>query len=304
MSRRSRKARSVNQLVSNEARLRRLTRDDGFVAYVMDRLLYRLGRSSQANEFYLKGGVLVANLLSESHRFTRDLDVLRRHGPPDPEDIRRRFEIVLAVRADDGIILGRVRVLRAEREVDDYDGVKVFVEASVEGQRVEVKVDIGFGDAVEPPVERRTLAPFLSDDPPAAVRAYPVEPVVAEKVQTVLSKFPVIAHRLKDVLDVVVLAQRLAFEGPVLVASLRATFERRGTRPDLAVLDDLRSTMRGRSWATDWSTMLRDKGVRGAPGLPDAVVQFDDFVRPILAMLSDESVEAAVAIWPPGGPWR
>lgn len=83
--------------MGNEASRRRLARNDAFVAYVMDRLLYRLGRSSQADEFYLKGGVLVANLVAEPHRFTRDVDFLRRHGPPDPDDIRPRFERILAV---------------------------------------------------------------------------------------------------------------------------------------------------------------------------------------------------------------
>ncbi len=44
----------------------------------MDRLLYRLGRSRHAREFYLKGGLLVANLLQTPHRFTRDIDFLQR----------------------------------------------------------------------------------------------------------------------------------------------------------------------------------------------------------------------------------
>ena len=65
MSPKPRTARSVNQRVGNVARERGLDRDDAFVAYAMDRFLYRLGRSSQANEFALKGGVLVANLIDE-----------------------------------------------------------------------------------------------------------------------------------------------------------------------------------------------------------------------------------------------
>jgi hypothetical protein len=82
MSERTKKARSVNQRVGNEGRNRNLGRDDAFVAYVMDRFLFRLGRSSQADEFFLKGGLLVANLVAQPHRFTRDIDFLRRNGPP------------------------------------------------------------------------------------------------------------------------------------------------------------------------------------------------------------------------------
>ncbi|MBA2319779.1 MAG: nucleotidyl transferase AbiEii/AbiGii toxin family protein [Deltaproteobacteria bacterium] len=122
MSKRTKRARSVNQRVGNEANRRKLARNDGFVAYVMDRLLYRLGRSSQADELYLKGGVLVANLVAEPHRFTRDVDFLRRHGPPAPDDIRVRFDRVLAVAVQDGITFGHVRAVLTDRALDEYDG--------------------------------------------------------------------------------------------------------------------------------------------------------------------------------------
>jgi hypothetical protein len=301
VSKKARKARSVNQRVGNEANKRKLARDDGFVAYVMDRLLCRVGRSSQADEFYLKGGVLVANLVDEPHRFTRDVDFLRRHGPPDPEDIRDRFDKILAVALDDGITFGRVRAIGTDRAVDDYGGVKVFVAATVEGQEVQIRVDIGFGDAVEPETERVSLVPFLEEDPPASVRAYQADSVVAEKVQTVVARFPVIAHRLKDVLDVVILSERLEFDGTVLVRSFQATFARRETRPDVAVLDDMLERLRGRAWETDWSMMVRDKAVAKATSLADAVAKFDAFVRPLILALAEEG--PSPLRWPPGGPW-
>ncbi|MFT5582573.1 MAG: putative nucleotidyltransferase component of viral defense system [Cognaticolwellia sp.] len=199
------RARSVNQRIGNEGRRRRLTRQDAFTAYAMGRLLFRLGQSPQAKEFFLKGGVLVANLVEAPHRFTRDIDVLRRHGPPDPNDLRMRFEAVVSGDLADGITWGRVKTRRTERE-DDYDGVKVFIEARVERHQVELRVDVGFGDATEPEPTRRALTPFLPDDPPAELHAYQPETVIAEKVETLLRRFPLIEHRLKDLLDVVVLA--------------------------------------------------------------------------------------------------
>ena len=102
MSRRSSTERSVKQRVGNAGRERKLIRIDAFAAYVMDRLLYRLGRSSHADEFYLKGGVLVANMVDEPYRFTRDIDLLRRKGPPDPDEIRGRFEARLVRGAHGG----------------------------------------------------------------------------------------------------------------------------------------------------------------------------------------------------------
>ena len=296
--------RSVNQRVGNEGRKRGLTRTDAFTAYAMDRLLHRLGRSPQASEFFLKGGVLVANLVDEPHRFTRDVDVLRRHGPPEPDDLRARFESIVAVAVDDGITWGRVRAIPTDRAVDDYDGVKVFVEATVEGHTVEVRIDIGFGDALEPEAERVELTPFLDGDPPAVVRAYRAESVVAEKVQTLVKRFPLIEHRLKDLLDVVVLAERLAFEGPTLTRSMLVTFERRETRPDPAVLDDLVAEINGKrskKWGQEWQKMAKEKAVSNAPALDEALARFDTFVRTALQALALR--EVLVARWPPGGPW-
>jgi len=193
-----------------------------------------------------------------------------------------------------------VRTSRAERDEDDYDGVKAFIAASIEGNDVEVRVDIGFGDAVEPAVERIRLAPFLPEDPPASVRAYPPGPVIAEKVQTVLAKLPKIRHRLKDILDVVVLSDHMEFEGTELLASVRATFDRRETQISVEPLDALVEELQGRRWEQDWAAMVRDKAARTTYSLTDAVARFDRFVRPILGSME---ADGDPGIWPRGGLW-
>jgi len=301
-NRRKGQDRSTSQRVANRSRERRLTRDDGFVAYGMDRLLYRLGRSPQAREFFLKGGVLVANLVEEPHRFTRDIDVLRRHGPAEPGDIRRRFREIVAVEARDGVSFdpGGVRAVPADHDEDGYDGIKVFVRAAVGAHRFDLRVDIGFGDALVPPAARIQLAPFLKDDEPARVFAYGPEPTIAEKTETLLAKFPAIRHRLKDLLDVVVMSDKFYLEGSAMKASLQATLTRRSTPIDVQVIDDMRAELVGRRWRTDWATMLRDKAVIRPIELAQAVHQLPPFVRPILVAL--ESGEE-LRNWSPGGPW-
>lgn len=298
------RGRSVGQKVSNRGRERRLGRDDAFTAYVMDRLLYRLGRSRHRTEFLLKGGVLVANLLDAPHRFTRDIDVLRRHGRPSPDDLRQMFREIVAVQVDEGVQFdpAGVRAVATDHGEDGYDGVKVFVRAKVGRHAVDVRVDVGFGDAVVPPAARRRLSPFLEDDEPARVFAYLPGPVVAEKVETLVSGFPAVLHRLKDILDVVSLASAHSFDGVELLASFRATFDRRGTPADVLVLDDLRDLAGDRSWATAWATMLREKAVTSPVDLREAVERLDGFVRPLLEALG--GAEAGVpGRWDAGGPW-
>lgn len=136
------RARSASQRVSNRARERGLSRNDALTAYAMDRLLYRLGRSSHVREFFLEGGVLVANLVAAPHRFTRDIDLLRRLGPPDPDEMRRRFRDIAAVPADDGLRIdpADVRATFASRETEGYDGVRVVVRANLGDTEVVIQI--------------------------------------------------------------------------------------------------------------------------------------------------------------------
>jgi len=304
MSRKDDKSRSVNQRVGNRGKERGLSRNDMFTAYVMDRLLHRLGRSKHGSDFFLKGGLLVANLVGQPHRFTRDIDVLRRLGRPSPDDLRSIFRDIVAVPADDGVAFAAegVRAVAAEHDQDGYDGVKVFVRATVGNHDVDVRVDVGFGDAVVPAAARRSLEPFLEGDAPARVFAYGPELVIAEKVETLIAKFPVVLHRLKDILDVVTLAEVQGFDGSLLTASLWATFDRRGTRIDVQVVDDMHEIVSERAWTTAWATMQREKAVAQPIGFREAIDGFDALVRPLLQSIAGDSVPPVK--WSLGGPWE
>jgi len=151
-----------------------------------------------------------------------------------------------------------------------------------------------------PPAVHTDLQPFLDGGPAARVHAYPAEPVIAEKVETLITKFPAIGHRLKDLLEVVMLANERAFEGATTVASLRATFDRRRSKPDVAVLDEMLSELTSQKWRTDWAAMRKEKAVVPSLELTDAVQQFDRFVRPLLEALREGDTPVS---WPAGGPW-
>ena len=214
------------------------------------------------------------------------------------------FRDIVAVIADDGITFAArdVRAVESDHDDDGYDGVKVFVRALVEKRNLDIRIDIGFGDAVVPPASRMSLTPFLDDDEPAAVLAYDAHPVIAEKVETLLSKFPVVLHRLKDILDVVTLSKAQRFAGADLADSLRATLERRSTEPDTRVLDDMSEVVGDRKWETAWASMLREKAVVDPMELAAAIDELDRFIRPILLALSGDVV--VPDIWEDGGPWQ
>jgi hypothetical protein len=66
------------------------------------------------------------------------------------------------------------------REELEYGGLRIKTNATMDGARVRVVIDIGFGDAIEPGLTEMDL-PVLLDFPSPRLRAYARETVIAEK---------------------------------------------------------------------------------------------------------------------------
>ena len=95
------------------------------------------------------------------------------------------------------------------REEVEYGGVRVRTTATIAGARIPIQVDIGFGDAITPaPVE--IDYPTLLDAPAPHLRAYPVETVVAEKFEAMVT-LGMANSRLKDFYDLWLISQTFEF---------------------------------------------------------------------------------------------
>ena len=294
---------SVIQRIANRGKELKLSRVDAIEQHLMHGVLARLGKSAEAKKFIPKGGVLVANLVDEPLRFTRDIDLHRTKSPPDPDHVRESFERVTKIQRDDGITFGKVRAKPADHDTDGYDGVTVYIEARIGKTSQDVKLDIGFGDVIVPTAEHRNLRSFLPDETLARLRCYPPETVIAEKVETLMKMTPDLQHRMKDLFDVVALANARSFAGPQLLAAVRATFKNRRREIDIVALDEMPKVLGlDKVQRREWAKMLKEKRARLQVELHEAVAQFVTFVRPLLeCILSDAQPPSR---WPVGGPWE
>ena len=122
--------------------------------YTLERLLYRLSTSRYRDRFVLKGAMLLAGALDDPFRPTRDLDLLG-FGDPAPEAMIRVFREICDVDANDAVAFDAAAIT-TDRTRDDaeYGGLRIKTTAIVDGAKVRVLIDIGFGDAVEPGLHR------------------------------------------------------------------------------------------------------------------------------------------------------
>lgn len=223
--------RPANIAASVRARLLNLSRERNqpfqllLTRYVLERLLYRLSLTAHRDRFVLKGAMLLTTWVQDPFRPTQDLDLLG-IGDPSPVNMLAVFREVCAVDVDDGVMFDLEALTVAEiREDQEYGGLRLRTNATLDAARIRVLVDIGFGDAVVPEV---VDLPVLLDQPAPRLRAYPPETVIAEKFHAMVLLGRA-NSRMKDFYDIWVLARLGGIDDAALAQAIKATFTRRLT---------------------------------------------------------------------------
>lgn len=271
--------------------------------YAIERLLYRLSVSEFADEFVLKGAVLLMVWSGEPHRPTLDLDLLGQ-GVDSDERMTGIFQQLCRMRVeDDGLVFDEPSIRVAPiREQQEYHGRRVNLVARLGKARIPVQVDIGFGDVVTPRPELIEF-PTLLGQPAPHVRACPQPTVIAEKFHAMVV-LGIANSRMKDFYDLQILAGRFAFDGAMLVQAMKATFRRRKTNiptvTPLALTDEFGHD---RTKAVQWNAFLNRSGL-GQPALDLSGVLggLRGFLIPVMCAAAGQS--AAPGRWPAGGPWQ
>jgi hypothetical protein len=197
--------------------------------YGLERLLYRLSVSRHAPGFLLKGALLFSLWYDHPHRPTRDADLLAL-GKNDIDALVATFREICSIASEDGMVFDAGATKGAEiRKSTGYGGVRVDIPASLDGARIVLQVDIGFGDAVTPAPEEVHYPVLLDDLPAPHLRAYPKHTVVAEKFHAICL-LGMTNTRMKDYFDLDVLMQERTLDAGRLQQAIEATFARRQTR--------------------------------------------------------------------------
>ena len=201
--------------------------------YMLERLLERIALSKYKRNFILKGGFLISAIVGLDSRATMDLDTTVKGFDLTHEALLSIFSEICQVPVEDNIsfeIVGTVDI----REGDDYPGIRVNMKANYLPVSVPLTVDVTTGDKITPCEVEYTFSP-LFDEKSISVMAYPIETVLAEKLETILSR-SIANTRPRDFYDVYILWR---LRGPqcdtaTLRTALEATSEKRGSRAQIA----------------------------------------------------------------------
>lgn len=198
--------------------------------YMQERLLYRLSISEYRERFILKGGALLYAHDRFEARPTLDIDFMATRISNDKENIKRIIKEICNIDcAADGTSYDADTIEAEDITVNkEYHGVRVSVVAHLDTARQRVSMDIGFGDVVTPAPQELVFPTLIHTVPPAEIKAYSLETVVAEKFHAMIV-LSLANSRMKDFFDVyrILLAGRIDEE--VLSEAIRSTFANRET---------------------------------------------------------------------------
>jgi hypothetical protein len=199
--------------------------------HLLQGVLRRWARSTRAEAFVLRGGVLTQWLVGAERRPTRDLDFLGLF-PRDLTDTQTRLEEILSIREPDGVSL-HLDTLAGEViwQETTFPGLRFRLDAVVSGESLPLQIDVGFDDPLVPPA-------VWIDYPPRVLAASP-ELLVAWKLDGLLDHGAK-RWQAKDVYDLHLLTTHCQLDPSALAEGIRVALETHGNSPAgvRAMLDD------------------------------------------------------------------
>lgn len=167
--------------------------------YMYDRFIERLGKSNYKDNFILKGGFYLSTLFGVENRTTMDIDTLFRKSNLSEETIVKMMKEIVSIKMDDDTKLKYLKTIPI-RDEDEYGGFRVSIGVEIENVKEIFHIDIATGDPITPKEIRYKYKPILGNKY-INLWAYNIETVLAEKIETVLSRVE-LNGRMRDFYDI------------------------------------------------------------------------------------------------------
>ena len=267
-------ARQLKDLIRNLSKKKSADAQILMRNYMMERFLERISLSEYKNQFILKGGMLVAAMVGLDARATMDLDAIIKGTNVSVEDVEMIISQIISIPLDDGVSF-RIKRISEIMEEADYPGVRVSMETKFDGVITPLKIDISTGDIITPR-EIKYNFNLMLENRTIEVWAYNLETVLAEKLETVISR-NVTNTRMRDFYDIYILqklygeqlSKDVLWDALVATAKKRETLEQIETEDIDEVFDEIQSSsvmenlwkayQRNYSYSADipWHTIMK-----------------------------------------------
>ena len=228
-------SRQLKALVRNKAKGDSAKSQAIIRSYMMERFLERISLSRYKDNVILKGGTLIAAVVGLDNRSTMDMDTTIQNLVLDGESARVMVDEIIAIEIDDGMAFD-IKSITSIMGDDEYPGIRITLEATLETMRTPLKVDFSTGDVITPSAVTYSYR-LLFEERSISLLAYNLETVLAEKIETIISRGTA-NTRMRDFYDIHMLTnETLAYkiDAVTFKQAYANTSEKRGS---VALLGD------------------------------------------------------------------
>lgn len=200
--------------------------------YMYDRFVERLSKSKYKDNFILKGGFYLSKLFGLDNRSTMDIDTAIRKTNLSLENVIKMITEIINIDVDDTVKF-EIEKTESIRDEDEYGGLRITIKFTLENMKDSFHIDIATGDPIHPGPDDYKYESLIGNEI-YKVWSYNLETILAEKIETILSKLEA-SSRMKDYYDIYLIHRfkfnkinKTKFRGTV-----EKTFEKREFNADL-----------------------------------------------------------------------
>ncbi|MDR0899727.1 MAG: nucleotidyl transferase AbiEii/AbiGii toxin family protein [Lactobacillaceae bacterium] len=183
-----------NVLVFRYSRENKINVSDSYLRYLSQKIWERLSLVF-GDQLIAKGGLIISEYLDQPSRVTKDMDATLLAEKYDENQLFTSWREALELNRDDGIVLTDISFVKERvtisKPIPGYL-VKMKVELpSIDPQRpkkrvrLQISADVTIENNVVPKPQKLNFRAFAENE--TAVNVYPIEQIVAEKMQAILN---------------------------------------------------------------------------------------------------------------------
>jgi len=167
--------------------------------YMYDRFVERLSESKYKDNFILKGGFYLSKLFGLDNRSTMDIDTAIRKTNLSLENVIKMITEIINIDVDDNVKF-EIEKTESIRDEDEYGGLRITIKFTLENMKDSFHIDIATGDPIHPGPDDYKYESLIGNEI-YKVWSYNLETILAEKIETILSKLEA-SSRMKDYYDI------------------------------------------------------------------------------------------------------
>lgn len=230
-------AMSLKSKINNYAKANNLSAQVVLQNFMFERFLARLSVSDYKDKFVIKGGMLISALVGLDTRSTMDLDTTIRYLSLSKDTIATATEEIFNINLEDGVKFTIISI-KPIREDDEYGGYCIRMNAQFESIEVPLSIDVSTGDIITPKPIEYTFSGIFEDELNITLWGYNIETVLAEKVETVLTR-GTFTTRPRDYYDIYILVTTQKYDKNIFIKALEATSIHRGSKEKIANINSI-----------------------------------------------------------------